>query len=236
MLRAPAIAFACAFASILAAACGGNVVVDGSPTTGSGGTSTVTTGTTSTIPTGTTSTTSTTVTTTVTTTTTSTTISTWTLPCGGTVLTEDPSCQGCIEQACCAELGACAVGSDCANLRTCVFGCKPHDEGCRSSCFATYGAGLPALQNLGACTGSNCGDQGFTCSTPICDTGASASDPLCGQCLSNGCCAELQACFSDPQCLDCIGQNNPPPQCAMMPAVNQLFECLQNWCGAFCGQ
>jgi hypothetical protein len=217
----------------LAAACGGNVVVDPLENGGSGGTSVIT------IPTGSTTTpTGTTVTTSTTSTTSTSTTSTTTpppLPCGGTVVSQDPTCQSCLEDTCCAELAACAPGTSCDKLVGCAIECPPGDPACQQGCISQYEGGLGNLQALLACSQGSCGIDQFLCLTPVCGfEDAQAIGAFCGECVSQSCCAELSACLDDPACLDCLTSPDPS-MCAGDAVYEATASCILDTCGLFCG-
>ena len=225
--------FLASLAFALLAACGGNVVVDQPLNGGAGGTST-TSSSSSSGSSGTTTATTTitgTTTTSVTTTTitTSTTTTTWVGPCGGLVLTPDPSCQSCVQGSCCAQLSACAPGSPCAQLLTCSQQCPSQDFTCQDKCKAVYGAGAQPLSNLTACANNDCGID--ACYSEVCGV-AGAPGPICDVCVNQHLCGELDACVNDAWCVECLAGNQA--NCEENPLYNKLFSLLEQWCGQAC--
>lgn len=220
--------FLTSFAFALLAACGGNVVVDQPLNGGAGGTST-TSSSSSSGSSGTTTAT-TTVTTTSTTTVTTTTTTTWVGPCGGLVLTPDPSCQSCLQGSCCAQLSACAPGSACGKLLFCTQQCQPQDGGCQAICAETYSAGMQSFLDLTACVNSSCALD--FCSSAVCGGLAEAPGPLCDACIDQHICGELDACINDAWCVECLAGNQA--NCEENPLYNDLFGSLEQWCGQAC--
>jgi hypothetical protein len=218
------------------AACGGNVVVDQPSTvSGTGGatsstgtvtfTSTTTTGTSTSSTTGSFTSTSTSSTTGTFTTGTGTT----TGVCGGSVLSQDFTCESCVEQSCCAELSACSPGTACGQLLGCRGSCS--DDGCLQKCEAVFAAGQAQLGALDMCYQGNCSND---CFTPICDSGASTTTIQCGNCLGANCCSPITACIGDTTCLDCLSMDPSTPECQADALVAATLGCIQNSCALSC--
>jgi len=209
------------FASIFAAGCGGKVAVD-APSAGSGGSTT-----TSTV------TTTITTTTTMTTTTTTTTTTTVTGPCGGSVFTGVADCESCVESSCCAELSACAPGTPCGNLLACQSTCPNGEGGCLGNCQMTFPAGQADYQALDGCFQNNCIEDP-SCNGPICDSGAQAFSPLCGDCLGAFCCDIIKACLADSQCIDCLAMDPGAPGCQTNGTLQKTLGCIEQTCSLAC--
>lgn len=221
--------FLASLAFALLAACGGNVVVDQPLNGGAGGTST-TSSSSSSGSSGTTTVTTTVTTSSTTTITTSSTTTTWVGPCGGLVLTPDPSCQSCLQGSCCAELAACAPGTPCAQLLTCSQQCPSQDFTCQNKCQSVFPGGAQPLANLAVCVNSDCGSN--FCSSAVCGGVAEAPGPLCDACVNQHLCVELDACINDAWCVQCLAGNQA--NCEENPLFNDLFGSLEQWCGQAC--
>lgn len=220
--------FLASLAFVLLAACGGNVVVDQPLNGGAGGTST-TSSSSSSGSSGTTTVTTTVTTSSTTTITTSSTTTTWVGPCGGLVLTPDPSCQSCLQGSCCAQLSACAPGSACAQLLTCSQQCPSQDFSCQNKCQSVFPGGAQPLANLTFCVNNDCGLD--SCFGEVCGA-AGAPGPLCDMCINQHVCGELDACLSDPVCTECL--SGEQPGCGNNALYNDLFSTLSQWCGQAC--
>jgi hypothetical protein len=147
--------------------------------------------------------------------------------CGGFSV-QDPSCDQCLQDECCAEVAACDIGTPCYDLLTCEASCA--DAACIAACDAAFASGAAAASSLSQCFFTTCG---FNCTlTGICSTGTTTQNPLCDTCLAAACCAELTACLDpDPQaCIDCFGD---PAVCD--PDGTAAVECISSQCDVTCG-
>jgi hypothetical protein len=76
----------------------------------------------------------------------------------GLLWSNDATCNGCMVAACCAELGACAPGTNCGALLVCIdANCPNGGAACiQSSCGAEFQAAEAAATALSTCNDSNC--------------------------------------------------------------------------------
>lgn len=159
-------------------------------------------------------------TTTTTTTVTSTTSGMMSCP-GNPFQFNDPTCGGCMENACCSELEACGADQTCVD---CVTNPNADPTVCSGN------AGAAALEG---CLSGNCSAQcGGGASYPICESGFATGNEACSTCLSDACCDEATACFNDATCNSCILNNTG---CDNTTLDEELDTCATDSCGAECG-
>jgi hypothetical protein len=78
--------------------------------------------------------------------------------CG--VMTQNPTCNTCLDTSCCAQGQACgnATGNECLNLSMCYSQCAQSDGGtaCDNNCDSQHPNGVTPLNNLGQCLQTSC--------------------------------------------------------------------------------
>jgi hypothetical protein len=149
--------------------------------------------------------------------------------CGTFQFSTDPTCETCIEGACCAELAACDTGTPCNDLFNCLGACASGDMACQMACTTAQSAGVSDAQALVNCYDNNCKTD-MACSTgEICSSGVSTPVQACSDCDTANCCAEWTACGMDPTCASCLVAN-PAASCKTNVLLNAAQSCQDTKC------
>lgn len=139
--------------------------------------------------------------------------------------------------ACANAWDSCLNDNSCLGLVQCLNDCQT--QACVDQCVQDNQNGVPKYQATLACicdTGcqSECADAGF-CQGGGPQCGFTA-DATCQSCFEGACCAQANACVSDPACTDCVTNPDADPACAEQNAKAGAFlYCLTQNCATECG-
>ncbi len=148
--------------------------------------------------------------------------------CGTFELSGDAACQSCAEQACCVDLAACTAGTPCADYEQCVVQCSFGDLDCGSACDQQTG-GEQAWTNAFSCVGGPCAGD---CLSALCVQDV-FTEVACATCINASCCAELEACWTDQACQDCL-VGAGAPSCWTTPLMSAFGQCWDASCAGSC--
>jgi hypothetical protein len=160
------------------------------------------------------------------------------------------TCNECLTDSCCLEIGQCEGDPACAALSDCVGACGG-DAACVNQCVNAHPTGLDKLKAVLSCDASHCasdcaGDLGWLPSGNGC-YGVPGVGDSCNDCLTSQCCGELGACMNDDDCIKgllCLAGCNGSTTCALgcikdhFASVGNawnLLGCLQPHCASACG-
>ncbi len=143
-------------------------------------------------------------------------------------------CETCMETSCCSQLEACAPGSDCDALLSCITACKDGDSACEQTCVSGHAQGVSDYQAINTCYQGNCYGASKACAYPVCDMSAVA-DQDCATCVSAdpNCCTDIAACAKDTTCVACT-MDSTGADCASNAAFTAYNKCFDTSCGKTC--
>jgi polyhydroxybutyrate depolymerase len=107
------------------------------------------------------------------------------------------TCQTCVHDNCCAEFKACSDDAACLEHAFCSEPCAG-DPTCLAECDALYWAGGGPDHTRLYCQASKCATACAV--TPASCGGLPTGAAACDTCLEQQCCAEGEACGTDPEC------------------------------------
>lgn len=158
--------------------------------------------------------------------------------CG--ILWEDPNdaaragCETCMEDSCCTEMSACAAGTDCDALLTCVKACADGDSACTDTCINGHMQGYDDYNAMFKCYDDSC-KATQDCEYPICDSMLLFPDQKCAECLGADatCCGALKDCGADQTCAGCAAKPDAAG-CDTNALYQPVGTCFNDTCGKQC--
>jgi hypothetical protein len=139
--------------------------------------------------------------------------------CDSGFIVPDQGCGDCLTTNCCDSWKACAMDMTCAQCAT----TNPPPAGCDSNAL---------LMAATSCENTKCAMQ---CATTICDSGLGTQNPSCNYCLGQNCCAPIDACKADSNCLNCLTTGGMASGCSTNTMYTAVTSCWNNNCKTECG-
>lgn len=126
----------------------------------------------------------------------------------------DSTCNRCLEDHCCEQVGTCEQSTGCPELVASVHECVINAglEGAQEEKTCAEGRKLeqkPPADDAYRCMRDSCGAE---CGLPVCKVDPAAvlvQTPECDGCFASSCCGELNACYGSRACkltIECIAK------------------------------
>ena len=124
----------------------------------------------------------------------------------------DSTCNRCLEDHCCEQVGNCGHANGCQETVSAVHACvidaklmgAQREDRCARDHMLEQS---PAADQAYRCMRDSCGNE---CGLPVCKVDPAAvliQTPSCDACFSSSCCSELNACYANRACkltIECI--------------------------------
>ncbi len=124
----------------------------------------------------------------------------------------DSTCNRCLEDHCCEQVGDCGHANGCQQtvsaVHACVIGAALKGAQREDRCATEQNlAQSPEADRAYRCMRDECGNE---CGLPVCKVDPAAvliQTPSCDACFASSCCSELDACYANRACkltVECI--------------------------------